>query len=218
MTKIGARLAAAVVAAVAGIISYGHIRAVALSVGESDLAAALLPIGVDGLIVVATLAMLEDSRAGRHPRASARIALGFGVAATIAGNIGSAEPTWTARMVAAVPAISFLIAVEVLARTGKPRDTAKITNLNEPGNGSDHGRTQEKHSPVRATESAQNGGTRGKGGTKPASERVKAAFRRTPDASNAAIASRLSLSERTVQRYRPPHPSEHSPNGTPWVG
>ena len=68
MTKIGARLAAVIVAAVAGIISYGHIRSVALSVGESELAGALLPIGVDGLIVVATLAMLEDARADRRPR------------------------------------------------------------------------------------------------------------------------------------------------------
>src|SRR5690554_1444213 len=119
--KVGARLAAAIVAAVAGIISYGHIRSVALAVGESHVAAALLPIGVDGLIITATLAMLEDARADRHPRMSARFALVAGVAFTIAGNIASAEPTWLARAVAAVPAVSFLISVEVLARTGKPR-------------------------------------------------------------------------------------------------
>src|SRR5690606_30614330 len=75
VTKVGARLAAAVVAAVAGVISYGHIRSVALAVGESHVAAALLPIGVDGLIIVATLAMLEDAKADRHPRLSARFAL-----------------------------------------------------------------------------------------------------------------------------------------------
>lgn len=120
------RLAAAVVAAVAGIISYGHIRHVAIGAGETELSALLLPVGIDGLIIVATLAMLADKRAGLQPRMSARVALGFGIAATVAFNIASAAPTWSARAVAVVPAVSFLLAVEVLARSGRPR-TADVT-------------------------------------------------------------------------------------------
>lgn len=115
------RAAAAVVAAVAGFASYRHIYTVAADAGEHPAVAAVLPLAIDGLILVATLAMLDDKRHDRHPRMSARVALAFGVAATLAANIASAEPTVTARLVAAVPAVSFLLAVEVLARTGKPR-------------------------------------------------------------------------------------------------
>ena len=207
MTKIGARLAAVIVAAVAGIISYGHIRSVALSVGESDLAGALLPIGVDGLIVVATLAMLEDARADRRPRLSARFALGCGVAFTIAGNIASAEPTWLARAVAAVPAISFLVAVEVLARVGKPRSSDTNIIRTRP--------TRDNALRANLSQDRRPGGVPAT--TKPrkqsTGQRVAAAVARQPDASNATLAHRLKLSERTVSRYRPPAPVESSPNG-----
>src|SRR5690554_6452555 len=194
--KVGARLAAAIVAAVAGIISYGHIRSVALAVGESHVAAALLPIGVDGLIITATLAMLEDARADRHPRMSARSALVTGVAFTIAGNIASAEPTWLARAVAAVPAVSFLLSVEVLARTGKPRTRE---------NGLRGSRTQD-HSPTLS-------GARPRSRRASTRERVAAAAARMPGATAAQLASRLGVSERTVQRYLPPAPAEASLNG-----
>ncbi|HEX5594400.1 MAG TPA: DUF2637 domain-containing protein, partial [Micromonosporaceae bacterium] len=98
------RAAAALVAAVAGFASYRHIYTVAVDAGEHQAVAAVLPLAIDGLIIVATLAMWDDKRNDRHPRASARFALVFGIAATLAANIASAEPTITARLVAAVPA------------------------------------------------------------------------------------------------------------------
>jgi hypothetical protein len=121
LTTFTSRAAAALVAAVAGFSSYRHIYEVAMRAGEHQAVALALPLSIDGLIVVGTMALLDDKRAGRLPRQSARFALGFGVLATLAANVASAEPTWTARMVAAVPAVSFLLAVEVLVRTGKPR-------------------------------------------------------------------------------------------------
>jgi hypothetical protein len=75
--------------------------------------------GIDGLIVVGVMALMEDSRQGRHGRWSARVAVVAGVAMTLAANIASAEPTWTARAVSAP--VSFLLAVEVLTRSGRPR-------------------------------------------------------------------------------------------------
>src|SRR5690606_14675890 len=147
----------------------------------------------------ATLAMLEDAKADRHPRMSARFALVAGVAFTIAGNIASAEPTWLARAVAAVPAVSFLISVEDLARTGRPRttptreDALRGTQSQDPGRGG-----------VAASTRARR---------KTTAERVAAAVARTPDATPAQLAARLRLSERTVQRYLPPAPVEASPNG-----
>ncbi|ASW55045.1 DUF2637 domain-containing protein [Plantactinospora sp. KBS50] len=120
LTTITSRAAAALVAAVAGFASYQHIYRVAITAGEHRSVSAVLPLAIDGLILVATLAMLDDKRNGRLPRMSARIALAFGILATLAANIASAQPTTVARMVAAVPAVSFMLAVEVLARSGKP--------------------------------------------------------------------------------------------------
>jgi len=127
LTTFTSRAAAALVAAVAGFSSYRHIYEVAVRAGEHQAVALALPLSIDGLIVIGTMAMIEDKRAGRIPRQSARFALGFGIVATLAANIASAEPTWTARMVAAVPAISFLIAVEVLARVGKIKTGTTVT-------------------------------------------------------------------------------------------
>lgn len=118
-TSITSRAAAGLVAAVAGYASYRHIVDVASKAGEHRDVAAVLPLAIDGLILVATLAMLDDKRHGRRPRVSARLALVFGVVSTIAANVASAQPSITARLVAAVPAVSFLLAVEVLSRTGK---------------------------------------------------------------------------------------------------
>ncbi|MBE3000188.1 DUF2637 domain-containing protein [Nocardiopsis sp. HNM0947] len=47
----------AVVAAVAAIVSYGHMRDLLLSYGETALVAHLLPLSVDGLLLVASLAL-----------------------------------------------------------------------------------------------------------------------------------------------------------------
>jgi hypothetical protein len=119
MTAFTSRATTGLVAAVAGFASYLHITKVAHEAGEHGAVAAVLPLSIDGLILVGTLAMLEDKRDGRRPRLSARIAVGFGVVATLAANIASAQPTMTARLVAAVPPIAFLIAVEVLSRRGR---------------------------------------------------------------------------------------------------
>jgi len=53
--------AAGVVAFVAGLASFAHVRAVALAVGESDLVAWVLPLSVDGLAVVCSVALVEIS-------------------------------------------------------------------------------------------------------------------------------------------------------------
>lgn len=54
--------AAGMVAFVAGLASFAHVRAVALAVGESELVAWVLPLSVDGLAVVCSVALVEISR------------------------------------------------------------------------------------------------------------------------------------------------------------
>ncbi|WP_083931934.1 DUF2637 domain-containing protein [Nocardiopsis salina] len=57
----------AVVAAVAAIVSYGHMRDLLLSYGETALVAHLLPLSVDGLLLVASLALASpDGTDQRH--------------------------------------------------------------------------------------------------------------------------------------------------------
>ena len=69
-------LATIVIAGIAAWVSYWHMREVAVTYGETEISAYLLPISVDGLIVVASVSlvelagrirMLEDARAKAAP-------------------------------------------------------------------------------------------------------------------------------------------------------
>ena len=65
----GGRLASAaagVVALVAAVASFSHVRHVALEVGESELVAWILPLSVDGLAVVCSVALVEINRRHKH--------------------------------------------------------------------------------------------------------------------------------------------------------
>jgi len=117
-------------AAVAAYMSYGHLRAVAESQGED--AAALFPISVDGLIVAASLVLLVQRRGGQPGGALPWAGLALGIAATIAGNIASAEPTTLARMVAAWPPIAFALSYEFLLTLLRPADPRPVA---EPATG-----------------------------------------------------------------------------------
>jgi hypothetical protein len=118
--RLAARGSAVVVALVAGASSFRHIADVAIRYGEHPAVAYALPWSIDGLMVVATAAMIEDQRNNRRPRWSARVAFAFGVIASLGANIASAQPSIGARIVAAVPAVALLLAIEVLTRSGRP--------------------------------------------------------------------------------------------------
>jgi hypothetical protein len=120
LTTVAARAAAFIVAGVAGAASFEHIASVAIAAGERPWVGYTLPLAIDGLIVVGVAALLEDKRHGRAGRLSARLAVAIGVLATLAANIASAQPTWTARLVAVAAPVSFLLSIEVLTRSGRP--------------------------------------------------------------------------------------------------
>lgn len=210
LVTITSRATTAMVAGVAGFSSYRHIVEVAQRAGEHATVAAVLPLSIDGLIVVGTMAMVDDKRADRRPRLSARVALGVGVIATLAANIASAQPHLMARMVAAVPAVAFLITVEVLARVGRkpsmdvstPMSTlpaAPVLQYDRPVGPEQAPRQVDSLStPKPAVRKPQ-----------PSSrERVERAHKRTPEATNEEIAKRVKVSTKTVQRWRPPKPDE----------
>ncbi|MPZ64551.1 MAG: DUF2637 domain-containing protein [Pseudonocardiaceae bacterium] len=109
-TTVGAVL---LVAAVAAVVSYAHMETVADRSGEGW-RSYLLPLSVDGLMVAASMVLLTRRRAGLPGGALAWCALLAGVGASLAANVAAAEPTITARLVAAWPAVAFAVAFELL--------------------------------------------------------------------------------------------------------
>ena len=113
--RMTAILGVATVAAAAAVISFSHVQALARTAGEPELTAWLLPLSIDGAIAAAAAVVLADSKAGRRTTLLTWLMLALGLAASLAANIASAQPTWTARVVAAWPPIALALGIEVLA-------------------------------------------------------------------------------------------------------
>ncbi|MDW5330642.1 DUF2637 domain-containing protein [Plantactinospora sp. KLBMP9567] len=140
-TRLARDVSTVAVAGIAAWSSWSHMVAVALRFGERPEVAYVLPLSVDGMLVVASAAMVEDKRAGRRVRWSARTAFAVGVAASVAANIAAAEPSLGARIVAAWPAVALLLVVEMLTRA-------------QPAWGNDHRASDTAQPPVSDTVSA----------------------------------------------------------------
>jgi hypothetical protein len=106
-------VAVLLVAVVAAVASYEHMRALAVVAGEGW-RSWLLPISVDGLAVAASLTMLVRRRAGLPAGGLAWVALLLGLGASMAANVAAAEPTVAGRLVAAWPPVALLLAYELL--------------------------------------------------------------------------------------------------------
>ena len=112
-TRVVTVAAVLLVATVAAIVSFEHMREVADRAGE-QWRAWLLPLSVDGLVVAASMVLLTRHRAGLPGGRLAWSALLGGVGASLAANVAAAEPATTARVVAAWPALAFAVAFELL--------------------------------------------------------------------------------------------------------
>ena len=112
-TRVVTVAAVLLVATVAAIVSFEHMREVAARAGEGW-RAWLLPLSVDGLVVAASMVLLTRHRAGLPGGWLAWSALLGGVGASLAANVAAAEPATTARVVAAWPALAFAVAFELL--------------------------------------------------------------------------------------------------------
>src|SRR6266702_4459109 len=93
MTRYLRYLPLAIVAGITAYASYLHGYHVALRYGELREIARLLPISVDGMMIVASIAMVDDRRAGRSIRPWAKIGFLTGVAAS-----GSAKDRKSTRL------------------------------------------------------------------------------------------------------------------------
>jgi hypothetical protein len=108
---------AAVVCAVAGfaaVVSYSHIYGLGRAHGQDGMAARLLPLSVDGLILAASLVLLHEARNGRDAPGLARFMLWLGIGATIGANIAyGAGYGLLGAVISAWPAVAFIGTVEI---------------------------------------------------------------------------------------------------------
>jgi hypothetical protein len=180
----------AAVASIAAWSSYSHMVHVALRYGERPEVAYVLPISVDGMLLVASTVMVDDKRASGVVRWSARVAFTAGVAASVAANIAAAQPTLGARIVAAWPAVALLLVVEMLSRNRTTDAGDKVVVDSSP---------QSQNAPERVTrhERRVRSSRRSAAQTTAAIADLRA---QRPDASTAEIAASLGLSERHVRR------------------
>jgi hypothetical protein len=123
--RAGYILSFLMVAGVAARVSYSHIRDVASYAGQPREVALLLPLAVDGMMLIATLAMAEDKAANRNPRGWARFGFWFGAGVSIAANVAATvvQQGWRPISigVAALAPVLLLWAIEIVSRPGKAK-------------------------------------------------------------------------------------------------
>jgi hypothetical protein len=131
-TRFARNTGAAVVAGIAGWVSYWHQVEVALIAGERAESAHLIPLSVDGLLVVTSICMVDARQQGRRPHWVVRVGFAVGIAASIGANIAAANPTVLSRAVAGWPALALLLVVEALSRRGKLLPVEQLPTIEQP--------------------------------------------------------------------------------------
>ncbi len=106
----------ALLALIAGTVSYLHTHTLVELHGRPDWVAALTPLSVDGMIVAASTTLLADSRAGERGGILLWTLLVVGSAASLAANVAVAQPTAAGRVIAAWPSFALIGAYELLTR------------------------------------------------------------------------------------------------------
>ncbi|QKV74516.1 DUF2637 domain-containing protein [Amycolatopsis sp. Hca4] len=121
----------ALVALVAAIASYTHMRDLAAKHGETWLSW-LVPLSVDGLLVVASLAILRARRDGTAAPGLAWLAVVVGVLVSLVANVASAGPDLVNKVVAAWPPLAFAMAYELVVSLIRPAAASDPVVAGEP--------------------------------------------------------------------------------------
>jgi hypothetical protein len=106
----------ALLALIAGTVSYLHMHLLVELHGQPGWVAALTPLSVDGMIVAASTTLLADSRVGERGGVLPWALLVVGSVASLAANVAVAQPTVTGRVIAAWPSFALIAAYELLMR------------------------------------------------------------------------------------------------------
>jgi len=126
LIRLTTALAVVTVAAVAAVISYQHAFELVRTHGETGVTARLVPFTVDGLILAASMLILDANRRGHPMPALARWCLGAGILATVGANLAHGLGHGPiGALVSAWPALALAGSFELLmtlVRTGhRPR-------------------------------------------------------------------------------------------------
>jgi hypothetical protein len=138
LIRITTGLAVATVAAVAAVISYRHAYELVSTHGETGVTARLVPFTVDGLILAASMLILDANRRHQPVPPLARWCLGAGILATIGANLAHGLGHGPiGALVSAWPALALAGSFELLMtliRSGNRADatTATTTPANYP--------------------------------------------------------------------------------------
>jgi hypothetical protein len=112
--RAGTAAAVLLVAGIAATVSFQHIQHLALTHGQTELAAALLPLSIDGTVAAASLVMLRAARGGLATPWLARFMLALAVVATLAANIGYGLPYGVpGALLSGWPAVAFIGCAEM---------------------------------------------------------------------------------------------------------
>lgn len=114
LPKLAAGLALATVAAVTGRISYTHIYSLTLALHQPHMVAVLMPFGVDGLMVVGSVILLDATEVDWW---LGWLGVGPGAAVSLFANVESGiKYGWLAAAWAGVPAVAFALSTFMLER------------------------------------------------------------------------------------------------------
>lgn len=150
--------AVAVVAGIAGWVSYVHAYDVIRSHGEAGLVGRVYPGTVDGLIYCASMVLLDSARRGVAAPVIARWLLAAGIGATLFANV-AAGLSWGAlgAVVAAWPALALVGSYELLMALVRGQATPAAGTAGEPALAQvAHDAEQAAQSALRATVAAGN--------------------------------------------------------------
>ena len=106
----------ALLAMIAGTVSYLHMHMLVALHGQPGWVAALTPLSVDGMILAASATLLADSRSGRRGGMLPWALLVAGSVASLAANVAVAEPAFIGRVIAAWPSFALTASFELLTR------------------------------------------------------------------------------------------------------
>lgn len=123
LLTVGTRAAVAVVAVVAGLLSYSHIRNLAIAAG-SGWEADILPLSLDGLVAACTFTLVHDRRTGRGGNPLAWAGIVVGLIGSVAANVIAVDPSIVdlrvvAQVLAAFPPLALAVSAHLLVQTSK---------------------------------------------------------------------------------------------------
>src|ERR1700733_10266230 len=122
----------ALLALIAGNVSYLHMHLLVELHGQPGWVAALTPLSVDGMIVAAATTLLADSRSGRRGGVLPLALLVAGSVASLAANVAVAEPTVIGRVIAAWPSFALTASYELLTRQVRRSSVPASSPVRQP--------------------------------------------------------------------------------------